>query len=99
MRLKDHERTAIKDCAARHFGTGARVTLFGSRADDAKRGGDIDLHIVPENAERAIFDAEVAFLRDLQDRIGEQRIDVVIQRPGAPDTAIDKLARETGVPL
>jgi hypothetical protein len=99
MRLNDDERAAIKVCAGRHFGAGAKVTLFGSRADDTLRGGDIDLHIIPETAAQAAFSSEAAFLYDLQERLGEQRIDITIQEPGAPDRPIDRIARQTGVVL
>ena len=43
MRLTDGEREVIAVQARRCFGSGATVTLFGSRVDDTRRGGDIDL--------------------------------------------------------
>lgn len=46
MRLTGTERDAIRACAERVFGPACVVRLFGSRVDDARRGGDIDLHVV-----------------------------------------------------
>jgi hypothetical protein len=43
MRLNEY--ASIKRCAQRHFGPNCAVRLFGSRADDARCGGDIDLHV------------------------------------------------------
>jgi len=48
MRLSVKEINTIKSCAKAFFGAHARVLLFGSRVDDQKRGGDIDLYIIPE---------------------------------------------------
>ncbi|MHB8570887.1 MAG: nucleotidyltransferase domain-containing protein, partial [Metallibacterium sp.] len=77
----------------------ARVWLFGSRVDDSKRGGDIDLLI--ETAQLPAVDAfmrKVRFLGKLEDSLGERKIDVVIQHPG--DTrAIVRIAHETGLRL
>jgi uncharacterized protein len=42
MRLTDRERNNIVS-AVHHYDAQAQVYLFGSRVDDAKRGGDIDL--------------------------------------------------------
>jgi len=36
---------SIKQVAAEVFGSGAHLFLFGSRVDDQRRGGDIDLYI------------------------------------------------------
>lgn len=41
MRLDSKTRVEIREAAERFFG--ADVYLFGSRTDDARRGGDIDL--------------------------------------------------------
>ena len=43
MRLSTDQVQAIRQTAVRVLGTGARVTVFGSRALDDRKGGDIDL--------------------------------------------------------
>jgi predicted nucleotidyltransferase len=47
MRLNDQQRSIIRTAVTENFGAGANVWLFGSRVDDAARGGDIDLYIEP----------------------------------------------------
>jgi len=49
MRLTLFEITAIQNNAQNIFGDTVKVYLFGSRVDDDKKGGDIDLYLVPEN--------------------------------------------------
>ncbi|MEW5817078.1 MAG: nucleotidyltransferase domain-containing protein [Spirochaetota bacterium] len=52
MRLSDTEKKVIKKAVFDNFGRNARVFLFGSRVDDTKRGGDIDLVItIKEDAD------------------------------------------------
>ena len=43
MRLNKTEIENIKKLAHLHFGEDVQVILFGSRASDEKRGGDIDI--------------------------------------------------------
>ena len=43
MRLREDAVDAIKRAVETRFGPSARVFLFGSRLDDTKSGGDIDL--------------------------------------------------------
>ena len=45
MRVKSKDIKAIKDIAKAVFGETATIRLFGSRSDDHKKGGDIDLLI------------------------------------------------------
>jgi hypothetical protein len=47
MRLSTDQIQAIYQAATTAFGQGTSVWLFGSRVDDAKRGGDIDLLVCP----------------------------------------------------
>jgi len=43
MRLKETERRAIVEAVREAFGQETRTYPFGSRTDDRKYGGDIDL--------------------------------------------------------
>lgn len=96
MRLSGEDRQNIKRCAAETFGADVRVYLFGSRADDSKAGGDIDLYVVP--AERdGLFTKRLDFLARLLASMEEQRIDVVVAKDEA--RLIEREAMQTGVLL
>jgi hypothetical protein len=45
MRLNNNQLLAITDTTRAVVGAGARVSLFGSRLNDAQTGGDVDLLI------------------------------------------------------
>ena len=45
MRLTEFEINVIKQSARDIFGSDVQVFLFGSRVDDTKKCGDIDLYI------------------------------------------------------
>ena len=99
MRLKKTEITIIKDTAKQVFGDQTEVWLFGSRVDDAKRGGDIDLLIKPEKmGESDVFKNKITFSNQLEKGLGEQKIDVVIQVKD-DDRPIITIAYETGIKL
>ena len=49
MRLTTSQIETIRQAARQNFGAGASVWLFGSRVDDARRGGDVDLYIEPHS--------------------------------------------------
>jgi predicted nucleotidyltransferase len=101
MRLTDEQIAAIKGLVSECFGVGAVVYLFGSRLDDAKRGGDIDLYIETDECDAArILDAKYDFLAKLKRRIGDQRVDVVVGSPCSRQVApVVGVARRTGVRL
>ena len=46
MRLKQKEIEIIKSTLIEFFGE-CRIKIFGSRLDENKRGGDIDIFIIP----------------------------------------------------
>jgi predicted nucleotidyltransferase len=45
MRLTPVQIHTIKSTAQGVLGEGVQVTLFGSRVDDAAKGGDVDLYV------------------------------------------------------
>lgn len=73
------------------------IYLFGSRVDDTKRGGDIDLYLVP----KITFDDErkrkIDFLVKLDNYIGEQKIDAVIAKDKS--RLIEQVALRDGIQL
>jgi predicted nucleotidyltransferase len=98
MRLKEAEAQGFKSIAERIFGPSVVVRLFGSRVDDNKRGGDIDLHLEvdPETADSR---RKNAFHTALDVEMNEEQIDVIIYERGAPLRWIDRAALREGIIL
>ncbi len=101
MRITKHEADIIKSKAMEVWGEDVVVLLFGSRADDTKRGGDIDLYIeIPENiSPRVIIEKKAWFLTLLQLNLGNQKIDLVINTGDNARHQIMNTAKRTGVAL
>ena len=100
MRLTEQQQEIIKQVLLKHFGKGSELRLFGSRADDNARGGDIDLYIEPElRAADDIVEARLNALVELHLVLGEQKIDLVINRKSGTVLPIYKIAKETGIRL
>jgi len=101
VRLTPSQVETIRDTARRCFGQDADVWLFGSRVDDTRRGGDIDLYIETDlDTPEASWDAERRFLGALYLALGEQKIDVVVKRRGDQrQRPIFEVARAQGVHL
>ncbi len=96
MRLREFEIEAIRKCAKDIIKEG-RVYLFGSRADDTKKGGDIDLYI--ELPKKPDFMMKIDFLVCLKKIIGEQKIDIVLHYPEKKRKLIDDIAKKEGILL
>ncbi|MEA3316013.1 MAG: nucleotidyltransferase domain-containing protein [Campylobacterota bacterium] len=79
IRLTTKEINSIKDVFFDIFKNGS-IYLFGSRVDDTKRGGDIDLYILLSNklSYKEILNKKTKFKIKLYELIGEQKIDIVI---------------------
>ena len=75
MRLTSQQIASIRHAADEVFGPNTRVTLFGSRVDDDKRGGDIDLLIEPTQVDQPLA-RRLRFLGLLERDVGERKIDV-----------------------
>ena len=99
MRLSPEQVAIIRQAAQESFGPEARVWLFGSRVDDSKRGGDIDLLVQTRTLSAdAALRCKISMLGLLESRLGERKIDIVIEQPDDPRPIV-RIAHETGIPL
>jgi predicted nucleotidyltransferase len=78
MRLATEEQSAINQ-AIHLADSDAIVYLFGSRADDAAQGGDIDLLVL---SRKINLMGKIDILAQLHQKLGDRKIDIAIY----PDT-------------
>ncbi len=97
MRLSKIYIKTIKEATIKYFGSNAKVYLFGSRVDDTKKGGDIDLYIETE-CEEELLDKKLMMLSYLHKNLGEQKIDIVINN-NTDNLLIYQVAKDEGILL
>ncbi len=93
MRLTPTQIQHIKGAIA-GFDDAAEIYLFGSRANDAAKGGDIDLLIF---SNRIGLQQKIELKLRLIDLLGAQKIDLVIARDEKQPFV--RLARSEGIQL
>jgi len=75
VRLSFDEIKRLKDKLA-SLSPKAKLYLFGSRVDDTKKGGDIDLLVVSDELSKK----DIRTLRvDFFTKFGEQKIDILLE--------------------
>ncbi|MBI5165350.1 MAG: nucleotidyltransferase domain-containing protein [Magnetospirillum sp.] len=85
----------VRTTLAEAFGDGAAVWLFGSRARGDLRG-DVDLLV---ECPRAVsLPVTLATRRRLEGAL-HQKVDLIVRGPDDQRSAIDAIAKETGVML
>jgi len=99
MRLTSEQILAIKKTAHQVLGQDVRVTLFGSRVNDALKGGDIDLLFEVDRAvdNRALVMG--ALYASLISSLGDRKIDVLFKDAVTPMAPGMAMAHQTGVVL
>jgi len=95
MRLNDKYIQIIKNSFQQVFGEG-EIYLFGSRVDDSKKGGDIDLYLIVKD-KSDLFRKKLQFLAKIKKALGEQKIDVVFNID--KDRLIEQEAKKWGIKL
>lgn len=74
------------------------MRVFGSRIDDTRRGGDIDIYV--ETSKDAGPDVQAMFLAELKIKAGDQKIDLLVQRRDRPKKdPVFELAKNTGIKI
>lgn len=93
MRINPDQVLAIRETIAQ-VDAQAEVFLFGSRADDTRHGGDIDLLVM---STRISPDQRRKIKLRLLDLLGAQKIDLIV----APDETrpFVRIARKQGIRL
>jgi len=76
MRLIKREQDVIVQ-AIRKIDPNAKVYLFGSRVDDNKKGGDIDLFILSDTM---TYGDKLTAKRLMFEKMDEQKIDILLSR-------------------
>jgi predicted nucleotidyltransferase len=74
MRLATEEQSVIRRAIAQ-ADANALVYLFGSRADDTAKGGDIDLLVL---SKKINIMAKLDILAQLHQQLGERKVDIAI---------------------
>lgn len=95
MRLKLKEIQSIVRIAKEVYGEDVSVYLFGSRTDDTKRGGDVDLLIRTESPKKGILD-RIRMKARLKQILGDQKIDII---GDYEDSVVAREALMTGIRL
>jgi len=94
MRLTSSQALQITEIIHRHVGNSARIWLFGSRLDDRKRGGDLDLYV---EAEPQSIMNELRCKVNLEECL-DLPVDLIVRWPGE-SSPIARIARTEGLPL
>ena len=95
MRLTPDQAQAIRERIRGCMGAQARIWLFGSRVDDNRRGGDVDLYVEPETAPDLVASLRCkSALADVLDL----NVDLIVQQPGR-DLPIYRIAKRSGLAL
>ena len=96
MRLTSTEQQALHDAGLRWFSMLPR--LFGSRVDDVRRGGDIDLYLEAQAdlSPQEAFQRKTRITAELYRALGERKLDNVVNT-GRLDLSMYRVACAQGV--
>ena len=98
MRLTTEQAEVIHIAVHEVYGEDSLLWLFGSRVDDERRGGDIDLLVRPDTSGGYALMDKIRLLGKLERGLGERKIDIVIETADDQRTIV-KIAHERGIPL
>jgi predicted nucleotidyltransferase len=99
-RDKDGIREAVEAASSKMGVSWKRISLFGSRVDPSAKGGDIDLYVeidAPPGADLGIFSRKLRM--EIQDRLGERKIDLLVDDGRTDLGAFGEIVKQTKVDL
>ena len=89
MRLDYKEIETVRTVVEKIVGKGSKVRVFGSRLNDSKRGGDLDLLVESDDPVDAIHRADLKL--DLEEKL-DLPLDIIFLEKGKKRTAFQELA-------
>jgi len=96
--LHPREVEAIRTAERQILGPTATIRLFGSRARDDLKGGDIDLFVEVEPGQASV--ANEQRLRDtIAPAVQDLRSDIILHERGAAFTPLERIALRDGILL
>jgi len=99
MRLTPVQKKMIKSVINRVLGVPYQVWLFGSRVDDDKWGGDIDLLVEAETVLSNRAETLCQLHGALVMALGDRKLDVLLKDARTREIPVFEIARRTGVIL
>jgi predicted nucleotidyltransferase len=96
MRLSIEQINTIVSTSRAVAGVGALVWLYGSRLDDTRHGGDIDLLIEPLHPAGLLLRARIKTL--LEQKLSLP-VDVLVKNPGTQENPFVSIARAQAILL
>jgi len=97
MRISVQQRRDVCTELRRRFGEQCRIWLFGSRADDKQRGGDVDLYVeavVQPGGGRAM--TRIRANAALEKFFDGACVDLMVRFPGESEQPLHRIAKRRG---
>ena len=96
MRLSNQTILILKETISRYINN-PKIILFGSRVDDNKKGGDID--ILVETQEDVDLKTEIKILAECEVKGIYRKIDMILKTPFRTNQSIFETAIKDGIVL
>lgn len=96
MRLTIQQQQQLVAMVREAAGAHAQVWVYGSRLDDTRKGGDLDLLI---QSDPPLSTMQRARLKVVLERTLQLPVDVLVSPPGPARTPFAAIALATGAPL
>jgi predicted nucleotidyltransferase len=99
MRITNKQRQGIKNIVTTIAGSQATIILFGSRVDDSKKGGDVDILVDLKSpvSNPALLAATLS--AEISSLMLGRKVDVVLEAPNLNYLAVHKYAHLNGITL
>lgn len=94
MRVDENQLAIIEDTLKNRI-SDAVIYIFGSRADDLKRGGDLDLFLIT-NQSFSLRD-KIHILAQLESKGIQRKVDLIIKNPDHPQEKLYKEVLKKGI--